>query len=269
MVPTTRSNPPPFVVNSQFQIINSSVRSEEFAGLCALGIMTKAPEPGKVKTRLSPPLTPAEAAALNECFLRDLSTSIELATGRAPATGVAIYTPVGKEAAYNNILPPSFKLLPQRGGSFDERLSAALSDLLSAGFESVCLINSDSPTVPASNFAEAANELAKPGDRIIVGPSDDGGYYLIGLKKLHRRIFDEIDWSTERVFEQTVQRAREINIPVYQLAFGYDVDDGTTLRRLAGELVGSSARNEIAPHTRHFLRELIEREGRDRIWPSA
>src|SRR4051812_25897053 len=204
-------------VNIEFPIIDPSVRSEKFAGLCALGIMTKAPEPGKVKTRLSPPLTPVEAAALNECFLRDLSTSIDRATGRARAMGVAVYTPVGKEAAYNHLLPPRFKLIAQRGESFDERLTAAIADLLTAGFESVCLINSDSPTVPAAHFEEAANELAKPGDRIVLGPSDDGGYYLIGLKKLHRRIFDEIDWSTERVFEQTLQRAREINVPIHQL----------------------------------------------------
>jgi len=256
-------------VNIEFPIIDPSVRSEKFAWLCALGIMTKAPEPGKVKTRLSPPLTPNEAAALNECFLRDLSMSIDAATEQAPAVGVAVYTPVGKEAAYDNILPRRFKLISQRGESFDERLSAAVADLLAAGFQSVCLINSDSPTVPAANFAEAASELAKPGDRIVLGPSDDGGYYLIGLKKLHRRVFAEIDWSTERVFEQTVQRAKEIQVPIHQLPSGYDVDDGTTLRRLTDELVGRSDKDNIAPHSRRFLREVIEREGRGRIWPES
>jgi rSAM/selenodomain-associated transferase 1 len=252
---------------SGFEIINPAKPSLMFQGLCALGIMTKAPEPGKVKTRLTPPLTSAEAAALNVCFLRDLSRSIHLATEQAAARGVAIYTPVGKESAYDNILPDQILMIPQRGEGFGKRLTLAVTDLLAAGFGSVCLINSDSPTVPAANFAEAANELHKPGDRIVLGPSDDGGYYLIGLKTLHRRVFEEIDWSTERVLEQTLRRAEEIEVPVHQLEAGYDVDDKETLRRLANDLLESDARDEVAPHTSQFLRQIVDREGRARIWP--
>src|SRR3954470_467316 len=98
-------------VNIEFPIIDPSVRSEKFNGLCALGIMTKAPEPGKVKTRLTPPLSSAEAAALNVSFLRDLSGSIDAATDNAPARGVAIYTPIGKESAYDDILPNRFLMI--------------------------------------------------------------------------------------------------------------------------------------------------------------
>src|ERR1700716_231995 len=82
--------------------------------LCALGIMTKAPQPGKVKTRLRPPLTSEEAAQLNICFLRDLAHSISLACRQSPAHGVGIYTPVGSESVYENILPQGFFLIPQR-----------------------------------------------------------------------------------------------------------------------------------------------------------
>ena len=80
--------------------------------------------------------------------------------------------------------------------------------------------------------AKRLTELAKRGDRIVLGPSDDGGYYLIGLKKMHRRLFEEIDWSTERVLEQTMRRAQEINMPVHLLPAGFDVDDRATLHRL-------------------------------------
>lgn len=229
--------------------------------------MTKAPVAGRVKTRLSPPLTPDEAAALNVCFLRDLSESIDRALRDAAAIGVGIYTPVGSEAAYDNILPGSFLLLPQRGEDFGERLLNAVSDLLDAGFGSVCLINSDSPTVPASSFADAAKELAKLGDRVVLGPSDDGGYYLIGVKKLYRRLFEGIDWSTERVLEQTVERAQEIGLQVHQLPAGFDVDDQRTLRRLCDELLSRDLGVDIAPSTRGFLKQIVEREGRDRIWP--
>src|SRR5258705_1369679 len=85
---------------------------------CALGIMTKAPEPGKVKTRLTPPLTPDEAAAINKCFLRDLGEAIATACAESPGCGVGVYTPVGAEAAYEGILPPNFLLLAQRGNDF-------------------------------------------------------------------------------------------------------------------------------------------------------
>jgi rSAM/selenodomain-associated transferase 1 len=235
---------------------------------CALGIMTKAPEPGNVKTRLSPPLTPEEAAEVNKCFLRDIGRSVEDASTLADARGVGVYTPLGAEEAYEAVLPPDFILSPQRGNDFGERLVFAMQDLFTVGFGSVCLINSDSPTVPAASFAEAANELAKPGDRVVLGPADDGGYYLIGLKRLHRRVFEEIDWSTERVLEQTIQRANELGLAVHQLPAGYDVDDAATLQRLCQELLGPPGSPiDVAPNTRQFLSRIVEREGRNRIWP--
>lgn len=254
---------------SGHEILDPAGQQRVPAGNCALGIMTKVPEPGTVKTRLTPPLTAEEAARLNICFLRDLSESITRATTSALADGVGVYTPMGQEAAYASILPKRFYLIPQRGDGFGERLLFAVEDLLTVGFESICLINSDSPTVPPSSFIEAARELAKPGDRMVLGPSDDGGYYLIGLKKLHRRLFEDIDWSTERVFDQTVQQAAEIGIAIHQLPRGFDVDDHVTLRRLCDELLGKTTGStiETASHTRAFLSEIIEREGRDRIWP--
>ena len=231
--------------------------------------MTKAPEAGKVKTRLTPPLTAEEAAALNICFLRDGAASILAATAQTPTQGIGIYTPQGAEAAYENILPTTFFLLLQRGNDFGERLCFAAEDLFKVGFESVCLINSDSPTVTAASFAEAVKELGKPGDRIVLGPSDDGGYYLIGLKQSHRQVFEEIDWSTEHVFNQTLLRASEADVEVHKLPTGYDVDDGATLRRLCDELLGQTQEltGAVAPNTQKFLREIIRREGRDRIWP--
>jgi rSAM/selenodomain-associated transferase 1 len=223
-----------------------------------------------VKTRLVPPLTQDEAAKLNRSFLRDIADGISSAIGETPAKraalGVGVYTPPGTEADYENILPKEFCLIPQRGDDFGDRLIFAAEDLFTVGFASVCLINSDSPTVPAENFLEAVELLHLPGDRIVLGPSDDGGYYLIGLKKLHREIFERIDWSTERVLDQTLQRAAEIDVEVKLLPAGYDVDDHATLRRLCGDLLSENSRDGLAPNTRKFLAEIIEREGRDRIW---
>ncbi len=229
--------------------------------------MTKAPEPGRVKTRLSPPLTPNEAAELNKSFLNDIGHSIDQAGKSTCGCGVAIYTPVGKESLYDGIFPESFRFVPQRGTEFGERLRFAGEDLLQIGFDSFCLINSDSPMVPASSYARAAELLANPGDRVVLGPSEDGGYYLIGLKRMHTRLFEEIEWSTEKVFHQTMQRAKELGLNVEQLPPGLDVDDSATLETLCDRLLVLDERVNVAPHTKAFLSRIIEREGRARLWP--
>jgi rSAM/selenodomain-associated transferase 1 len=255
------------------RVLDPTAVNSRAHGCCALAVMTKAPRAGRVKTRLVPPLTHDEAAQLSICFLRDTAAAITSACSdalRAPssAKGIAVYTPVGAEADYVDILPLDFELVLQRGDVFSDRLAFAVEDLFKIGFASVCLIDSDSPTVTAEIYADAVRELAGPGDRIVIGPSDDGGYYLIGLKQFHRGIFEGIDWSTDRVLEQTKQRAAELNLEVKLLPAGYDVDDGVTLRRLCGELLENKSEATIdrAPSTTAFLRELVARGGGDRIW---
>jgi len=258
-------------MNSIQRVLDPRKGDRASSSLCALAVMTKAPQAGRVKTRLTPPLSPEEAAALNTCFLRDIAGAIARTAQEKKAWGVAVYTPVGAEAAYNGILPDTFQLMPQRGEAFGERLAAATEDLFALGFASLCLINSDSPTVPDAAFSQAVDLLAGGGDSVVLGPSDDGGYYLIGLKKFHRRLFERIDWSTKRVLEQTVAAAREIGAPVHLLPAWYDVDDRATLSRLCQEFFTSNAdagSNSSAPATREFLSELIKREGRSRIWPN-
>ena len=240
----------------QFRVLDPNLPSRVARGLCALAVMTKAPQAGRVKTRLVPPLTPEQAAELNKCFLVDTAAAISNAAGADTACGIAVYTPVGAESAYTDILPADFSLLPQRGDKFGERLYLALEDLFKCGFDSVCLIDSDSPTVPAENFAQAVELLSASEDRVVLGPSDDGGYYLIGMKKPHRHLFEQIDWSTERVLNQTMQRANKIGLEVKLLRTGYDVDDDASLRRLCNELLANTTPADIASHTRDFLAQL-------------
>jgi rSAM/selenodomain-associated transferase 1 len=230
--------------------------------LCALAVMAKAPRPGKVKTRLSPPLTLVQTAALNVCFLRD--TTENLASIPASA-GLISYTPVGDEALFDGLLPETFALVAQRGDGFGERLHAAATDILALGYGAVCLIDSDSPTVPAVCFQQAVEELARPGDRIVLGPSHDGGYYLIGLKQPHCEPFDRITWSTSLVLEETLERCREAGLETVLLPTWYDVDDASTLEILSAELLGDTpptfalTRGYPAPHTRGFLLEYAAR----------
>jgi uncharacterized protein len=248
-------------------ILDPDVSAPVRPGLCALGVMTKAPKAGKVKTRLVPPLTGEEAAALNICFLGDITASIDFAVKNGDAMGIAVYTPVGSEDSYEGILPDTFLMVPQRGEGFGERLLFAAEDLFRLGFTSVCLINSDSPTVPSQVFVDAVENLARSGDRVVLGPSDDGGYYLIGLKKLHRRLFQEIDWSTEKVLQQTMDRARTLNLDVHLLQSWFDVDDRMSLQRLCREILDQSS-NQHAPATERFLRELVANRGRNQILPN-
>lgn len=230
---------------------------------CALAIMAKAPRPGAVKTRLSPPLTPGQAAQLNACFLKDTAESIAVVASSSPVPAAALvaYTPVGEEPIFHRLLPDPFLLVPQRGATFGERLLAAAADILACGFDSVCLIDSDSPTVPGEAYQRAADELSRPGDRVVLGPAADGGYYLIGMKRAHPAVFHQVPWSTGAVYSETRLRAHAASIEVVDLPLWYDVDDGATLRMLEAELlVGSpppfaTLRGYPAPHTRAFLLE--------------
>jgi len=222
--------------------------------------MAKAPLAGQVKTRLMPPLGPAEAAALNACFLRDMAENIAAVTATHSARGLIVYTPVGAESAFDGLLPDGFVLLAQRGESLGDRLCNATDDLLKDGYASVCLINSDSPTLPSALLETAIKSLSNDEDRVVLGAADDGGYYLIGLKQAHRNLFDRIAWSTADVLAHTIERAEEIDVPVELMPSWYDVDDADSLVRLCEELFETPPRDGAysAPHTRAFLEQLIK-----------
>jgi rSAM/selenodomain-associated transferase 1 len=198
-------------------------------------------------------LTPDQASALNICFIRDTTENIQQVTEASNSAGLVAYTPVGDESSFDGLLPTGFQLLAQRGDGFGERLVFACEDLFACGFSAVCLIDSDSPTMPREALLQAVERLSRAGDRMVLGASDDGGYYLIGLKRLHERVFEQIDWSTERVFAQTLERAREIGLTTELLPTWYDVDDAATLERLRRELTASSGLGYDAKHTRAYL----------------
>jgi hypothetical protein len=211
-------------------------RSDTERAQCAIAVMAKASIPGRVKTRLTPPLTAEEAAGLNTAFLRDIADNLITASAFANIAPYMAFAPAGSAAFFREMLPARIGLLETVAPSLGECLLYAASALLDAGHNAVCLLNSDSPTLPTAYLTAAATALAAPGDRIVLGPSTDGGYYLLGLKRPHCRLFEDIDWSTERVSAQTLARARELDLAVHQLPSWYDVDDVSALRVLTGEL---------------------------------
>lgn len=234
--------------------------------------MAKAPSAGAVKTRLTPPLTPEEASLLSSCFLRDTANNVQGLRALHRADGVIVYTPASEISTFDALAPKGFQLLAQRGESLGDRLLNATSDLLASGYDSICLINSDSPTLPTAILEGAIDALEPDGDRLVLGPAEDGGYYLIGLKRAHQILFDRIAWSTSEVLAHTIDRARQISLEVVMLPSWYDVDDTTTLKRLCTELFipdGSSTNGHsiyAAPFTREYLWNLLESDRTNRIW---
>jgi uncharacterized protein len=257
------------------EILTAADRNPALADKCALGIMIKTPRNGFSKTRLCPPFSLEEAAGISSCFLKDTSSTIEALARQDPfAVGVAVYTPVGSEDQLGELLPAGFKMIAQQETDFGHRLIAATEDLFSTGFGAVCLINSDSPTLPLE-YLQALVTALKPGDdRMVIGPSSDGGYYALGLRRAHRRLFEAITWNADQVCSQTIERSKEIGLPVVKLPVWYDVDDQAMLSRLLSELFPERAMEAAppgssAPNTRDFLRRILEGEGAGRIWPKS
>jgi uncharacterized protein len=235
-----------------------------YAEQCAIAVMAKAPRPNHVKTRLVPPLTPQQAASLNASFLRDVTENIRDAGRAAPIAGFVAYAPEGSEALFDGMLAPGTRLVLADGSiavpsgveGFGRALLHAASSLLAQGYGAACLLNSDSPTLPTAFLREAAEVLARPGDRMVLGPAEDGGYYLIGLKAPHAALFKEIAWSTDQVGAQTLAQARRIGLEVVTLPLWFDVDDAITLTRLVNDLTTSGHDGPIpyaAPATRAWL----------------
>lgn len=203
---------------------------------CGIAVMAKASAPGRSKTRLVPPLSYEDAAALNTAFLQDITDNLLLAGRHAGIAGYAAYAPHGAEDFFHRILPREIGLIDATLPDFGACLLSTIEEILGRGHSSAVVLNSDSPTLPTALLIETADALARPGERTVLGPSSDGGYYLLGLKTAHRRMFEDIAWSTERVAAQTLDRARELKLDVHMLPHWYDVDDVEGLRRLNAEV---------------------------------
>jgi uncharacterized protein len=214
----------------------------------ALLVVAKRPRAGQTKTRLSPPLTPVDAAALYECFLKDTLDRIRQVPAVQP---VIAYLPAEAEPYFRQ-LAPDFDLLLQEGPDLGTRLDNALTHYLHRSYQRVAIMNSDGPTLPVACLTEAFTRLAGGAD-VVLGPCDDGGYYLIGLKRPAPRLLREVQMSTPYVTQDTLALARDEGLKVELLPMWYDVDDAESLARLGDELATAPA--TLAPHTQAFIHE--------------
>jgi hypothetical protein len=219
----------------------------------ALVVMAKAPREGEVKTRLIGALTAAEVAAIYTNFLRDTFVLVEaFREERETVQIVLCYTPAGAEEAFENIEREGSLMLPQRGGDLGERLINCFADLFEFGFDSVIIIGGDSPTLPEEILIEAFDSLTGEND-VVIGPAEDEGYYLIGMRKLHTEIFSDIPWGTDRALAATEARISETGLGLKLLPVWYDVDTPEELERLERE---PDENRDVAKFTRKFLKEL-------------
>lgn len=209
-------------------------------------VVAKQPAPGHTKTRLSPPLSPEQASELYSCFLADTLDLIRQIDG---VERVIAYLPMDASGYFKN-LAPDFQLSQQVGADLGARLDNSLTKYLSLGYKHVVIMDSDSPTLPAEYLSEAFRALSDGAD-VVLGPCDDGGYYLIGCKEPIPRLLREVRMSTPTVAADTASLASKVGLHLAQLPTWYDVDDAESLIRLAEEFEDSS--QHIAVHTRRFL----------------
>jgi uncharacterized protein len=221
----------------------------------ALVVMAKAPREGEVKTRLAPALSPSEARRLYVAFLGDTFAMMEDVMGEREGLGLALcYTPEGAEEAFEEVEREGSIMIPQRGDDLGERLTNCFADLFSLGFESVVVIGADSPTLPGEYVFDAF-ECFETDDDVVIGPTEDGGYYLVGMRKLHGRIFEDVPWGTGGALDATIERAREAGLDLVLLPEWYDVDTPEDFERLKSEL---EENRDSAKLTGSFLKELAK-----------
>lgn len=207
----------------------------------ALVVMLKAPVAGQVKTRLVPPLSPKDAARLYRCFIQDTFNRISVLTD---IDIIAAYTPRNLAKKIKNLLPTKSIILPQKGKDLGERLTNVFSHLFSHGYKKVAIIGTDSPDLPIE-YIEKSFSLLNKKTTLVLGPTEDGGYYLIAMSNLLSpmgtdlksvpkkggmggfagEIFQDITWSANTVFEKTIEKAKRAGLKTAVLPKWYDVDD--------------------------------------------
>ncbi len=227
----------------------------------AIIVMVKAPRAGAVKTRLVPPLSYNQAAALAACFACDVIRN----TRRIAPDVVIAYTPADERALIENTLPKNILhansiYVEQRGIDLGARLTNVATDVHLRGFSPLIFIGTDSPTLPASFIKDARRVLVENRADVTLGATDDGGYYSIGLRRPFPTLFDDVMWSTAHVYHQTVTNIRRSKLRLHELPRWYDVDEARDLTRLQMELERSEDARRRAPATYRWLAHYRERE---------
>ena len=216
----------------------------------AIIVMAKVPLAGSVKTRLRPFLTDDQCCSLAACFLKD---TVSNALKVTPNVIVAFYPPEGR-VKIESLLTGEITLVEQKGDDLGERLASAVTHAEALGFGPVSAIGTDSPTLPTAILKTAVESFRESDIDIVLGGTCDGGYYLIGLRKMTPGIFHGISWSSERVYRETIENAKQIGLMnLVELPVWYDVDTPADLVCLRNEVVADETSREQIPATFEWL----------------
>ena len=206
-------------------------------GRVAIAAMAKVPVAGEVKTRLCPPLRAEEAARLARCFVQD---RVEQLADLPACDRLVAYVPPERDAELRALVP-GVRLVPQVGADLGMRMDRLLSDLLAEGYAGAVAVGTDTPTLPTAYLADACRALAAGQADVVLGPAEDGGYYLIGLGAPAPELFVDVEWGTSTVYRTTLGRAHALGRRTIVLPVWFDVDRGRDLARLGREPVGVQA----------------------------
>ncbi len=212
-------------------------------GRAVVVVMAKAPHGGRVKTRLTPPFTPEEAAALYGCMLRD---TVRMA--RASGLPIAAVVPAHEAAEVAAIVGPEVEVVAQPGRGLAEALTFTFTAFAARGCQRIVAIDSDSPTLPAAHLVTAVEALDR--HEVVLGPTSDGGYYLVGARQPHAALFAPSALSTTSALQAIEHSARTLGLSCARTVDWYDVDVAADLPRLVGELLDDPGR---APATAALL----------------
>lgn len=215
----------------------------------ALVVMAKAPLAGQVKTRLGPALNPEQAARLARALLVDQLNHVRQVEY---ADLYLAYAPNEARPLMKKLAPPLFRLFPQEGADLGARMEAIFEKLFYAGYGSIILIGSDLAAVPLDFFERSRRFLGAPEHRVVLGPSRDGGYYLVGCNRPTPELFRGMIWSHGAVLTQTLEKLARLKITHHLLPSWFDVDTAGDLHALRSALDGASLANTM-PETLKFL----------------
>ena len=219
-------------------------------------VVAKQPQPGQTKTRLCPPLSHVQAADLYECFLRDTLDLMRSVRGVHYRIG---FLPESAQSYFHQ-LAPDMELTCQCGNSLGERLDHMLTEALTRGSQRAVVMDSDSPTLPYRYISQAFDQLTH--SDVVLGPTRDGGYYLIGMKQSQSHLLRQVQMSTPRVLADTLALAESTGLTVSFLPTWYDVDTIVDLYQLDEEITRLS-KNGGAVATRDWLARTDWRDPRD------
>jgi uncharacterized protein len=210
-----------------------------------IAIMARAPS-SDGKSRLIHDLGTDDGTSLRLALLRDTLDSVSA----VEAEKAVLYTPPDREAEIRSVTRFPAVFLPQRGSTLGERMREGARDLLTSGFDAVVLIGSDLPTLPAAHVSTALGLVTRAGETVVLGPTEDGGYYLIGLTQSRPEFFEHIPWGTPLVLQRTRQAAEALGITVETIPLWYDVDSASDLQRV---WQGTGEPDGVARNTRAWL----------------